>query len=70
MTPSCCKWFTEVLSSHRLANENAMKEVQTRMRDVQRQNDQLTSELKKKEREIEVKMEETVARSTLFGHSL
>ena len=47
-----------------------MKEVQTRMRDVQRQNDQLTSELKKKEREIEVKMEETVARSTLFGHSL
>ena len=42
----------------RLANESAMKEVQTKIREIQKENDELTSKLAKKEREIEVKAEE------------
>ena len=45
----------------RLANENAFKEVQQKMREVQKENDDLLSSLSKKERECEVKAEETVS---------
>ena len=48
----------------RLANENAIKEIQNKMRDIQKENDELASSLKKKERECEVKIEETVKQFT------
>ena len=41
-----------------LANENQMKEFQTKMREVQKENDELASKLSKKEHECEVKIEE------------
>ncbi len=44
--------------SCRLANENAMKEVQTKMREIQKENDELNSTIAKKERECEIKTEE------------
>jgi hypothetical protein len=44
----------------RLANENAFKEVQAKMRAVQKENDDLKTALGKKERECEVKIEESV----------
>ena len=50
-------WF----SVHfRLANENEIKEFQTKIREVQKENDELASKLAKKERECEVKDEEQV----------
>ena len=44
----------------RLANENEIKEFQTKIREVQKENDELASKLAKKERECEVKDEEQV----------
>ena len=46
--------------SFRLANENEIKEFQTKMREVQKENDDLASKLAKKERECEIKEEEQV----------
>lgn len=44
----------------RLANEMAMKEVHQKIRDVQKENDELVAKLAKRDRECEVKSEEKV----------
>ncbi len=43
-----------------MANENEIKEFQTKIREVQKENDELASKLAKKERECEIKDEEQV----------
>jgi len=43
-----------------LASDATMKELHQKIRDAQKENDELTSKLAKKERECEVKMEEQV----------
>lgn len=44
----------------RLANDSTVKEFQQKIRDAQKENEELTSKLAKKERECEVKTEEQV----------
>lgn len=44
----------------RLANEMAMKEVHQKIRDAQKENDELVAKLAKRDRECEVKAEEKV----------
>jgi len=44
----------------RLANDATVKEFQQKIRDAQKENEELASKLAKKERECEVKMEEQV----------
>jgi len=44
----------------RLANDSTVKEFQQKIREAQKENDELTSKLAKKERECEVKTEEQV----------
>jgi len=44
----------------RLANDSTVKEFQQKIRDAQKENEELASKLAKKERECEVKMEEQV----------
>ena len=44
----------------RLANESAVKDIQQKLRDVQKENDEINSRLTKKERECDVKTEEKV----------
>ena len=55
---------------HRLANENAIKEIQNKMREVQKENDELLSNLAKKERECEIKLEETVCICVICGYEI
>jgi len=45
---------------YRLASDSAVKEFQQKIRDGQKENEELTSRLAKKERECEVKTEEQV----------
>ena len=52
---SCNAWLT-----WRLANDSTVKEFQQKIRDAQKENEELTSKLAKKERECEVKTEEQV----------
>ena len=58
------KMEIELGSSHpntfvcRLANENTMKEVGQKMREIHKENDELAARLSKKERECEIKTEE------------
>jgi len=54
----------------RLANESTMKEFHQKIRDVQKENDDLQSKLAKKERECEVKLEEKVSHFTTTNHNL
>jgi len=49
----------------RLANDSTVKEFQQKIRDTQKENEELTSKLAKKERECEVKIEEQVSVSVL-----
>ena len=44
--------------SFRLANEHQMKEIQSKIREIQKENDEVVSKLAKKEHECEVKIEE------------
>ena len=48
------------LQFFRLANESAVKDIQQKLRDVQKENDEINSRLTKKERECDVKTEEKV----------
>ena len=43
-----------------MANENEIKAVQTKMKEIQKENDELLSKLTKKERECEAKATEKV----------
>ena len=50
-----------------MANDATVKEFQQKIRDAQKENEDLTSKLAKKERECEVKMEEQVSVSVIIG---
>ncbi len=49
-----------IICYFRLANESEIKAVQTKMREIQKENDEVASKLAKKERECEAKAEEKV----------
>ena len=49
------------MCNHRLANENEIKAIQAKVKEVQKQNDDLISQLAKKDRECEIKAEEKVS---------
>jgi len=50
-----------------LANDATVKEFQQKIRDAQKENEDLASKLAKKERECEVKMEEQVNIFVILG---
>ena len=67
----CADWRMRTLCDVcRLANENTMKEVSQKMREIHKESDELAAKLAKKERECEAKAEEKVCNSPYSGHTL
>ena len=57
----CTVWWCAIpVIYYRLANENVVRDIQSKMREVQKENDELNSQIAKKERECEIKTEEKV----------